>query len=143
MNRQLSSGLTVIYKFVFPGFWLAISGSAAIAALVTGNGEIPGIAFFTVGVLFFVFWCRPLKRVYAVDDGLIIDNFFSQQVKVPYADIKELWESGYRSPREIRVFLKRPCQFGKRIAFLPSMDDVLLPWEEHPVMKFLLSRTQG
>jgi len=144
MNNQLSSGLTVVHKFVLPISWMSVSGVATAAALLAGNSGMTllGVVMTAIGILLFVFRGLPLKRVVAVDDGLIIDNF-SQKVKVPYSDIEEVSDYKWRSPRETTIFLKRPCRFGTRIVFLASMDDLHWPWKDHPTTEFLRSKIQS
>lgn len=124
MSQEISSKLTIVYKFVEPLF------GTIVFAVVLFNGfftlEIP-IAVESVLLVvligsFIVMWffSWTLKKVILEGETLLVSDYF-QDTMVPISNIDSIEESHAFRRRRIILYLKVPCQFGKRIVFVPKL----------------------
>jgi len=83
-------------------------------------------------------WRICADRVLA-PDGLLVSNF-SEEVKVPYAEISDVYEDKWINIRPTTLVLKHPCRFGTKIVFMPYTRFTLAFWRDHPAAAFLRAR---
>jgi len=125
---KLSSGLTVLFKFVIPVFWVVFFGSFIAAFLFLADGSIHVGSTYFKGLLIagYIGWCIlmyftifKLKRVEGSKDGLFISNYF-KHIQVPFEAIRDFSETHLGLFILIKVRFNQPTFFGKKVYFLAS-----------------------
>jgi hypothetical protein len=156
VNRTLSSGWTFFAKFLLPGIWIPVFGSAVDSAFrhpesVIYNG-VKGAAPPYIGFEFliawivgsaFMFWmCTPLKKVRVVDGALLVSNYVHEW-RVPFALISEVSQGGWMfNTVPIIIQLREDVGCGTKLRFLPLARWRLHFWSEDPLVDEL-SRLAG
>lgn len=139
MRRKLSSAQTFFAKFIIPAASFTIA-----AALLTPFFVMPllGREPFTVGPALvalccaglLTWWCFtvyiPLKAVSLDGPNLRVSNF-RKETAIPLSDVRRVAEVEQFKQKLIVLSLKRPCEFGREIKFLPRAQ--LRLWKEHAV----------
>jgi len=143
MRHQLSSSITFFYKFIFPSVWLLGFGGGTLAMLKSGNQHAPIFVLATVlGASSLCWLVFPLKRVIAVEGGLLVSNYLKEEL-IPYPQITTIHENKWINIRPITLTLKAPCRFGLKIRFMPYQQLSFAFWRDHPASEFLRSRIAG
>lgn len=152
MQRELSSFVTVWWKFTFPAIWICGFG-AATAAMWSGafhgryNEPPPDwmrwqfLAIWLVASTFLIWFGRPLRRVSLRDGVLTVSNFF-REISVPVTTISRVTQSYMSRPPTITIHLDHQTPLGRRIVFIPAGPNHYL--SEHPTtteLKGILART--
>lgn len=126
----------VFIKVLFPAIWILGFGLGTLAVWFapTAPSKAPGLAMqihFTVawvlGIVLLRFTCMNLKSVELdeADRALHIGNL-RRTLRVPLADIDPLVGHGWSSrPPILYLRLRRPCDFGRSIPFIPNLRQ---PW---------------
>lgn len=128
---QLSSNLTVFYKFIFPTVWIGGFGAGTVAlwlnAMTDKYGSPPPIAMkyqflviFVIVVPFLLWFCTRIKRVRTTDGALLVSSYLREE-RVPFTSIASVAESRFIRPKQITIKLREPCVFGKSITFIPAL----------------------
>lgn len=121
MRKVISSPFTFIFKFIFPGGWVAM-GLSDLARGPSGAEGLFVCLWLGLGLLFFRRVMFPLKKVSVGDGSLRVSNFW-REVEVPLSEIEHveavgLGCIGWTLPSVI-VELKAASAFGRRIRFIP------------------------
>jgi hypothetical protein len=124
MNQEISSILTIFYKFVEPLF------GVMIVLVLLFDGFFPPEIPITVKSVFLMIaigssiamwlFSWPLKKVTLEGETLLVSDYF-QDTMVPIGNIDTVEESYAFRHRRIILYLKEPCQFGERIVFVPKL----------------------
>jgi len=123
MSQEISSMRTIFYKFVEP-----LVGVLIIVPLLFGGffpSDIPitiKFIFIAAGIgstIAMLIFSWPLKKVTLEGETLLVSDYF-QDTMVPISNINVVEESHAFQRRRIILHLKEPCQFGKRIIFIPK-----------------------
>jgi hypothetical protein len=141
MPRQLSSRLTIWFKFIFPTIWIAAFGLVTammffVEAVAGPSGKPPLelkwiMLAVWIGASTLIWWtgCR-LKRVW-VDGAMLRVSNYMREERVPLASITAVTENRWVNIRPITVDFRIPTEFGQRIAFMPRVCWFLF-WRPHP-----------
>lgn len=135
----VSSGNTLVLKFVWPVGWLGIIGSPNVLAFTDSPGLRWGgatepawgkpllVALFVLGVYVAVRVSAPLKRVHLVQGGLHVSNCF-REIRVPWEDVERVVVRGQfgdeRTP-VVELNLRRRGAFGTRISLISASPPAL------------------
>ncbi|MCB0643282.1 MAG: hypothetical protein KDC44_16650 [Phaeodactylibacter sp.] len=127
--HQVSSNLTLFFKFFIPIFWIAFFGALTIAVFVQDVDYFENIpAFlFRMGMLLFLvlgtvalaFTFFRLKRVEMGLDYVYVTNYF-KTVRYTWDSIEKVHVSDWLALKSARIELKEAGTFGRRISFLLS-----------------------
>ena len=124
--KRLSSNLTPVYKFCFPGLWL-VCGLYALTDYILAWGDSTfthflGVSLFWVvgGIMFHVSFGR-LNSVYLANDVLYVSNFF-RRIAIPLEHIQTVKRADFWTTKISKVVLtvNSSTPFGKRIEFSPA-----------------------
>ena len=120
--RRLSSRATATYKvgaFGFASLWLLLSVSAACQA---GNeAGAPVVLMAVLGVVLLAqgyLLVGRAKRVELAGDVFVISSG-RRSIEIPTRDVESVGGSRFVAPERMWLDLRRPCEFGSRIHFLP------------------------
>jgi hypothetical protein len=138
MFGQLSSSVTIYYKWVIPVFLTAAGGVMSLGMWTGRFDPLPvgeKLALTCLWLLAscdFIWFGRRLKHVLLRTNYLIVIDYQSQ-VRVPLSHINKMSESRMVGPKRIRVHLSPGCQFGDKIVFIPRLQ-FHNPFREHPAI---------
>jgi len=127
--ERVSSNLTLILRLFIPTFWIAFFGALTAAVWLTDArnfGGIPGhvlrigvTVFFLSGIVFFWLTFFRLRRVEMAPDFIYVSDYF-KHVRFPYHNVDKIEELDYLLFNLVRIHLKVPGYFGKKVVFIPS-----------------------
>ena len=91
------------------------------------------IAFFLGGFALFYFTTMQLKRVELDGTSLYASNYF-KTYRYPLTNIEKMTERDMGLFRVVKVYLKNPGKFGKKITFI--LDEAMLKsfFEKNPAV---------
>jgi len=135
MKRNLSSPtITIFYKFIFSTVWIVGFGIGTIKMLASRQDEGWGFLIaWAVSTFFIYLYCIRLKTVKIDGDTLIISNFF-RKTKVPFTEIKSVYENIFINLHPIFITFRNKTVFGEKILFAPKGTYI---FQRHPVVKEL------
>src|SRR5262245_13226945 len=114
MKKEISSPVTVGWKYVFPCLWIACMGVVTIALLLQAT-KGPGWIIFGLGWIiasgYLIWFARRLKFV-SVDEDFLYVSQFRQQIRIPLAHVKSVKENFLGRPKLITLTLSHPSEFG-------------------------------
>jgi len=126
MNRKLSSSFTMIYKYLFPFFWVVGFGLATLTLWFsriippeTQNPKGQFLIIWIAGTSFLLWSSRRLKTVTLSHDHLLIRNY-SKTIKLPLSSVKDITESWFNRPNIVKLHIYPSCDFGNTIVFIPK-----------------------
>jgi len=129
--QRISSNATLFLKIFIPTFWMVFFGAFTIAIWsveVPYFGPIPAIwmklgltAFLVLGVTFFYFTLLNLKRV-ELDELYVYASNYYKTYRYPYHNIEKITERDMALFHVVRIYLKVPGNFGKKLTFLLDED---------------------
>ena len=141
MNR-LSSNWTLMLKLFIPIFWTVFFGAFVVAAYTSNPIEAPQIAnpsfrlqstiFVLVGIVFFALTFFRLKRVDADDKYIYISNYF-KTYRYPADTIEKITIYNHLVLKAAHLRFKGKSSFGKKIIFIPFMENLKEFAEKHDV----------
>jgi len=154
MQRDLSSSLTVWWKFIFPAIWISGFGAGTVGlwlgAFHGRNNEPPPdwmrwqfLAMWLAASTYLIWFARRLHRVSLHDDVLTVSNFF-REISVPVTAASRVTQSYMSNPPTISIHFDQPTALGRRIVFIPVGRAGFL--SEHPTtteIKGILARGSG
>lgn len=118
-----SSGVTWIYKVVFPLAWLSLSGTALVAGLLTRSGDVGAILIPLLLLVFGGAVLIPLvalfKRVQA-DDRYVYIYGLRKAISVPLSEIESVQERLMIAPRRAFIVFRGKTPYGKSVLFIPA-----------------------
>lgn len=124
--RQLSSGMTYFYKYVFTTLWIGGFGLGTLVLLWNGDSirmrspDFPILMFpvvLVIGSVLLYLFCGRLKAVSLADQTLVISNF-QKTINVPLRDVECVSGSLFMHPELVWITLKVTTEFGTNIQFM-------------------------
>ncbi|MBI1228171.1 MAG: hypothetical protein GC192_23255 [Bacteroidetes bacterium] len=126
--QRISSNATLFLKIFIPTFWTVFFGAFTIAIWTVGDvpyfGPIPAIwmklgltAFLSLGVTFFYLTFLQLKRV-ELDELYVYASNYYTTYRYPYHNVEKITERDMALFHLVRIYLKVPGKFGKKLTFL-------------------------
>ncbi len=143
MPRELSSRLTIWFKFVFPALWIPLFGAGTLAVFVTAAAagakaqHSPAVVKWLMLAVWVgastLIWrvCCRLKRVWVEGPWLHVSNYVREE-RIPLASITSVTENRWVNIRPVTVEFRTPTGFGHRIVFMPEVRWLLF-WRPHPI----------
>lgn len=149
--ERVSTNLTLFLKLFIPTFWTVFFGAFTAAIWLTDTRnlgalpEIPlkygSILFLLIGVTILYFTFFQLKRV-EMDPDFIYATDYIKHFRYPYHNIEKIEELDYVVFNLVRIHLKTPGYFGKKIVFIPSQRRFQNFLNNHPeVTKNLVTKS--
>ena len=141
--ERVSTNLTLFLKLFIPTFWAVFFGAFTIAIWATDArnlGALPemplkiGMTLFLligIGILYFTLF--QLKRVEMDADFVYATNYI-KHFRYPYHNIEKIEELDYLIFNLVRIHLKEPGYFGKKITFIPSKKRFQNFLNDHPAV---------
>lgn len=127
--HQVSSNLTLFFKFFIPIFWIAFFGALTVAVFIQEVDyfeNIPAflfrlgmLVFLILGTLLLAFTFLRLKRVEMGQDYVYVTNYF-KTVRYTWDSIATIQVSDWLLLKTARLELKEAGVFGRRISFILS-----------------------
>jgi hypothetical protein len=140
MKKQISSDATVMWKYVFPGFWICFMGIGAIGASFQVAKE-PGLIVFVlvwiIGSGCLIWFARRLKFV-SIDDDFLYVSQGRKEVKIPLTHIQRVKENYWANPKLITLTLNQQSEFGTKIVFVPT-SLIFAAFRSHPIVQEIKS----
>jgi hypothetical protein len=149
--RTISSGQTVLLKFIFPVVWIGGFGLGT-AALWLAPGHARGdpppaemkwlfLAVWILGSAFILWLSAGLKRVRLDDETIYISNYF-REIGVPLRLIEDVAENRWINIRPVTIQFRHPTDFGDKIIFVPRTR-VFWPGNPNPIVAELRTLAGG
>ena len=140
--RTLSSGQTVLLKFLFPVFWIGGFGLGTIALWLAPSHARGGpspvetkwvfLAAWILGTAFILWISVGLKRVRLDGDTLYISNYM-REIGVPLGLVELVSENRWINVRPVTIQFRQPTEFGDKITFIPKARP-FGPWNPNPIV---------
>lgn len=139
--QRISSNATLFFKIFLPTFWSAFIGMFTMAVLFSNVEQFPlfnffyfklGLAgFFLAGFALLYFTVIQLKRV-ELDAGNIYASNYFKTYRYPFHNIEKITERDLGLFSLLKIHLKKPGKFGKKITFI--LDEAMLKdfFEKNP-----------
>ena len=144
--HRISSNLTVFLKLFLPTLWVSFFGVFTIAFLLSNVEQWATFFYWKIGlVLFFLlftalfyFTVVQLKRVELDENFVYASNYF-KTYRYPYHNVERMTERDLGLFTLVKIQLKTPGKFGKKIPFL--LDEAMLKdfLEQKPEMAEVLA----
>ncbi len=136
-RQSLSSMLTIVYKFIFPTFWIGGFGIGTIGVLFSEPKMADGFVIgLLIGSLICYFFCFPLMSVEKDERYLYISNY-RKTIQVPFSEIEDITEAPFINIHPVWIKFKNPTEFGSKIIFMPYYHFGSLLMMSHPVVSQL------
>ena len=128
MKRNLSSPVTLIWKFIFPICWMGFVSFATYTAWfhpeLWRNGGSALERWGATGMLLFgavvlVPHAAKVCRVSLNEDGLTISNYW-RKAHIPFAAIADVEFRPMKGPSRVSLTLRCPTPLGRHVIFLPN-----------------------
>ena len=126
---QVSSNLTLFFKFFIPIFWVAFFGALTIAVFVQDVDYFENIpaflfrlgmfVFLVIGALILGFTFFQLKRVEMGAEHIYVTNYF-KTVRYTWDSVDAISVSDWLLLKTSRIQLKEAGTFGKKMRFVLS-----------------------
>ena len=134
--RQLSSRLTLFYKYIAPVLWIGGLGWLTLRVFLhpttraAGFGLAKWVLLFCwlAGTVSFLRRAVRLKRVRLDGDFLLISNYFAE-TRIPIATLVDVHQDD-EGLKTIALGFKDPQPFQGRIEFVPARPRDLLVWSD-------------
>ncbi|BFI96724.1 MAG: hypothetical protein RSP_22340 [Rhodanobacter sp.] len=143
--EKLSYGGTFFYKVVFPAFWFGFLTLFVAVTFTHASKQPIFIIQPLVMMAFGYFLFRKLVWVLAdeVRDGgsFLLVRKGSVEVRVPLANMMNVSMGQFRSPKNVTLRLRVPCELGDEIAFIPKRPTFQFnPFARNPIAEDLMRR---
>ena len=126
--EDLTSRLTFLYKFVLPATWIGMFAVVTLLMFIApdsfeGDGDVREmrwtfLAATAVGSALIYWACIRIKRVHLAGRQFVVSNY-RKTIRIPFRDVERASSSRFMNPQLIWLHLRRPSDFGSRIAFMP------------------------
>lgn len=146
--QRISSNLTLVLKIFFPTFWIVFFGIFTLAVWTLDTpyfGPVPAIwmrigmtLFFLSGTAILYFTLMRLKRV-ELDNLFVCASNYIKTYRYPYHNVEKITERDMGLFYLVRIYLKTPGNFGRKLTFLldePMFRDFL---EKNPETAALIN----
>ena len=139
--QRISSNATLFLKIFVPTVWMVFFGLFSIAVWLVDVpyfGPVPALwmklgltVFLLMGIGFFSLTLFRLKRVELDELYVYASNYF-KTYRYPYHNIEKITERDLVLFHVVRIHLKTPGNFGKKLTFL--LDEAMFKdfLEKHP-----------
>lgn len=124
--KKISSGVTVLYKRVFPFFWFGIVAFIAVMAVRAGHLQKGQWMFVVMPILLAMFGLVVMKQLFwdlvdEVQDGgdYLLIRKGDEQERVPLNNIMNVSATVYMNPPRVTLRLVKPGKFGSEVTFTP------------------------
>jgi hypothetical protein len=146
--QQLSSGLTVFNKRIFPA---AVAGAVVLfvfAGIVAGRARTPGFFIAPLGVLaavyaFWFFLLSELADEVADCGAYLLVRVGKVKERIALANIKDVKASRNSRTPVMTLYLVQPCGFGDSISFIPYDAVPFAGWGKGKLKDTLLQRADA
>ncbi len=139
MKRTISSSVTIVYKFIFPGFMILAFAGGGFVMLAGGETRIalPYSFFFVLVIVLAYYFGMRLKKVEMDDEKLYISNY-SRVIEVHRSKIKKVSENKWINIHPVYIDFSTSTEFGDRIVFMPKVRPFAF-FSSHPIVGELKS----
>ena len=142
-RRRISSRWTLFHKVIFPVAWIGMfTVGTTIMFLAPGDtsNEFRTMRWLLVAITIIGAWliltlALPLKHVDVGDASFFVSDR-SREIEIPFRDVARVTGSRLVNPPRVTLHLRKPCEFGDRVVFLPPLR-LVSGWKSHPVVKEL------
>jgi len=141
MKKQISSDATILWKYVVPGWLIAVMGVLAVAVAfqtATAPAWIVLALGWIIGSGFLIWFARRLKYV-SIDDDFLYVSQGRKQIQIPLTEIKHVKENFLT--KSITLTVDQPTEFGTEIVFVPEPLP-FAPFRSHPIVQEIESAVQ-
>lgn len=139
--QRISSNATLFLKIFIPTFWIVFIGLLTFAIVLSNVKHLPGMNFMVVKVGFVFFFLAGTGLLYAtlmqlkrveLDELYVYASNYFKTYRYPYHNVERITERDLGLFHLVRLYLKTPGKFGKRITFL--LDEAMLQdfLDKHP-----------
>ncbi len=139
--QNISSSTTVFLKYFLPTIWIIFFGTLFVAFWLNDEIYVLGFApekfkwiymgFLIVGVVLLYLTVMTIKRVEIDEEFVYVTNYI-KVYKYPFSNIESWKELDYGLFKTVKIRLKEPGYFGKKIVFIASRERYSRFFEEHP-----------
>jgi hypothetical protein len=148
--HRISSNLTLPLKIFLPTLWISFFGVFTVAFLLANVEQFASFIYWKLGMLvfflaftaLFYFTTMQLKRV-EVDQNFVYASNYLKTYRYPYHNVEKMTERDMGLFTLVKVHLKVPGKFGKKIPFL--LDEAMLKdfLEKNPEMTEVIKGLNG
>lgn len=135
MRRTLSTEQTVLYKIVLPIFWALLVIVSNEMDFARGPDRVFFLFAWVVGSAF-IYWGGIRLKIVSVDNEFLYVSNYLKEIAIPLSNIKDVTQNVFNS-QNVTIHLTAPCEFGKKIVFLPPPRFFSF-FSQHPVVDELL-----
>lgn len=145
-RRRISSRWTLFHKVIFPIAWIGmflVGTTVMFLAPAETSNEVRTMRWLLVAITIVGAWliltmARPLRHVDVGDTSFFVSDR-SREVEIPFRDVARVTGSRFVNPPRVTLHLRRPCEFGDHVVFLPPLR-LVSGWKANPVVKELERR---
>jgi len=142
-RRRISSRWTLFHKVIFPIGWIAVFAvgtTAMFLAPADASNEVRTMRWLLVAITAIGAWlilqlALPLKHVDVGDASFFVSDR-ARQIEIPFRDVATVTGSRFVNPPRVTLHLRKPCEFGDRVVFLPPLR-LVSGWKARPLVKEL------
>jgi hypothetical protein len=124
--EKISYGGIFFLKVIFPGFWFVFLTLFVLVG-VFGHGNqraifvIQPLLMMALGFFLFRKMVWDLADEVRDGGGFLLVRKGSMEQRVPLANVMNVSMSQFSNPKRLTLRLRKPCEFGDEIAFVPKM----------------------
>lgn len=131
--RVLSARWTFFHRRIFPLLWFGILAFSAVFALSLGRAQGRFEPLLLVGPVLMTGFGYFLMRAFVFDladevidaGNALVVRKAGNEARIALADIIDVDCAIFMNPPRISLTLRTPCCFGRKIAFIPTMQRLL------------------
>ncbi len=134
MRKTISSSMTIIYKFILPGFIIAAFSVGGIAMFAMGEIRIalPYSFFFVLVIVLTYLFGMRFKKVEMDDERLYVSNYRTT-MEVHRSRIRSVSENVWINIHPVTLHLSASTEFGDKIVFVPKVRPFAF-FSSHPIV---------
>lgn len=141
--QNISTSLTAFLKYFVPTIWIIFFGTLLVAFWLNTDMNVgpfsPDVfkwvysGFFLCGVALLYLMVMTIKRV-EVDSNFVYATNYHKIYKYPFSNIKKVKELDYGLFKTVKIHLKEPGHFGKKVVFVASRRKYNAFFKENPAI---------
>jgi hypothetical protein len=134
----------MLWKSLFPGFWITCAGIGIFLALFQSRKNPAVMIFALLWVVasgYLIWFGRHLKYV-SIDENFLYVTNSATEVQIPLSHIEKVSENFLGRPKLITLTLTQPSQFGEKIVFVPE-NLMFAAFRSHPVVEEIQSLVEA
>jgi hypothetical protein len=124
MNKEISSSMTFILKFIIPIIDTCIIVIMSIIFILYSYDILFLLIAIIFALIFIYYFYISLKKISIDDNNLYISNYF-KQIKISRQTIEKIKIFRFHSPNIITICLSCKSEFGNKIKFIPKIFQTL------------------